>query len=154
MNRSAIDGWAVTFFAAGEEIPSAETAELRGYEFRKDTAAFDHRRVRRVVLDMPMKTSLHRYFGVVHWSDGTDLEELDRRSRAGADLSEELGAGLFCNLNDVQCLVCGNNHLVAVADGGNPIVTLARRRAHEFSSTCPTCGNTSYIRHAELFANA
>jgi len=79
VNRSAIDGWAVTFFAAGEEIPSAETVELRGYEFRKDTASFDHRRVRRVVLDMPMKTSLHRYFGVVHWSDATDLEELDRR---------------------------------------------------------------------------
>lgn len=152
--RSTIDGWAVRFFAAGEKVPSTVTAGLRGYQFRKDIAAFDHRRVRRIVIDMPMKTSLHRYFGVVQWSDGTDLEELDRRSRAGADLSEELGAGLFCNLNDVQCLVCNNNHLVAVADGGNPIVTLARRRAHAYSSTCPTCGNTSYIRYAELFGSA
>jgi hypothetical protein len=154
MNRTSIDGWAVTYFAAGEEVPTAEASGVRGYEFRKDSAVFDNPRARRVILDMPMKTATNRYFGIVHWSDGADLEALDQRSRAGEDLSEQLEAGLFCNLNDVQCLVCSNNHLVAVADGGNPIVTLARQRAHTFSSTCPTCGNTSYIRHAELFADA
>ena len=100
---------------------------------------------------MPMRTATNRYFGVVHWSDGTDLEELDRRARAGSDLSDDLQRGMFCNISSAQCLVCDNNHLVAVADGGNPIVTVARQRAHEFSTTCPTCGNTSFIRHAELF---
>ena len=78
MNRSAIDGWAVTFFAAGEEIPSAETVELRGYEFRKDTASFDHRRVRRVVLDMPMKTSLHR------WASGAGCHLVSNEGTANA----------------------------------------------------------------------
>lgn len=151
MNRSSIDKRAVTYFAAGEEIPADESANVRGYDFRKDSAVFDHPRARRAILDFPMKLRVDRYFGVVHWSDGTDLEELDRRSRAGDDLSAALEAGLFCELGDVQCLVCANNHLVAVPDGGMPVVTVERQRAHRFSTTCPTCGNTSFIRHAELF---
>lgn len=154
MNRTSIDGWAATYVAAGEEIPADEAAGVRGYDFRKDRAVFDHDRARRLILDVPMKSGAYRFFGVVHWSDGSDLEDLDRRSRTADDLSERLSTGLFCTLNDVQCLVCANNHLVAVADGGYPIVTLARQRAHEFSSTCPTCGNESYIRHAEHFVDA
>ncbi len=151
MNRSRIDGWTVTYFSAGEEIPDAELTDVRGYQFRHDSAAFDHPRVRRAILDMPMKTGLRRYFGAIHWSDGTDLEALDGRARAGEDLTAALADGLFCDIRNVQCLVCHDNHLVAVADSGNPIVTIPRQRDHAFSSTCPTCGNTSYIRHAELF---
>jgi len=152
MNCSTVDGWAMSCFAAGEEIPSAGIEGLRDYEFRLESVVIDHPRVRRVILEMPMKSGLWRYFGVVHWSDGTDLEEFDRRSRAGEDLNASLEDGIFCSLRDVQCLVCHTNHLVAVADGGVPIVTTERQRAHTFSTTCPTCDNTSYIRHAELFA--
>ncbi len=124
MLRAEIDGWELTYLCAGEEVPTDEASAVLGYDVRKESVVFDHPRARRVILDMPMKASVNRYFGVVHWSDGTDLEELDQRARAGDDLSEMLGAGLFCNLQDVQCLECGDNHLVAVADGGNPIVTL------------------------------
>jgi hypothetical protein len=151
VNRSTIDGLDVTYFSAGEEIPTAETVDVKGYEFRNDSAAFDHPRLRRAILDIPMGASAWRFFGVVHWSDGTDLEELDREARAGSDLSPALERGIFCEIRSVQCLVCHNNHRVAVADGGNPVVTVERQRAHEFSTTCPTCGNTSFIRHAELF---
>lgn len=153
MNRSSIDGYPVTYISAGEEIPPAELDGLRSYEFRHDAAAFDRPRLRRAILEMPMKSGPWRYFGVVHWSDGTDLEELDRRARAGDDLTGALEGGIFCDVRNVQCLVCHTNHLVAVPDGGKPIVTPDRQRAHEFSSTCPTCGNTDYIRHAELFAD-
>ena len=151
MNRSSIDNRAVTYFSAGEEIPADESANVRGYDFRKDSAVFDHPRARRAILDFPMKLRVDRYFGVVHWSDGTDLEEVDRRARSGEDLSDDLQRGIFCDIRSAQCMVCHNNHRVAVADGGNPVVTVARQRAHEFSTTCPTCGNTSFIRHAELF---
>jgi len=154
VHRSSIDRWELTYFCAGDEIPTDAAADVLGYDFRKESVVFDHPRARRVILDMPMKASVHRYFGVVHWSDGTDLEELDQRARAGDDLTDGLGTGLFCNLHDVQCRECGNNHLVAVADGGNPVVTLARLSAHTFSTTCPTCGDASFIRHAELFAGA
>jgi hypothetical protein len=149
--RSAIDGSTVTYFCAGEEIPAGETADVKGYDFRNDSAAFDHPRLRRAILDVPMGASTWRFFGVVHWSDGTDLEELDRTARAGGELSPALERGIFCEIRSVQCQVCHNNHRVAVADGGIPIVTVERQRAHEFSTTCPTCGNTSFIRHAELF---
>lgn len=153
MNRSTIDGRGATYFAAGEEIPTGESEGVRGYEFRDDSVAFDHPRLRRLILDMPMRTATNRYFGVVHWSDGTDLEELDRRARADGDISDDLQRGIFCEIRSAQCMVCHNNHRVAVADGGNPIVTVARQRAHEFSTTCPTCGNTSFLRHAELFTD-
>ena len=93
MNRSTIDGRGATYFAAGEEIPTGESEGVRGYEFRDDSVAFDHPRLRRLILDMPMRTATNRYFGVVHWSDGTDLEELDRRARADGDISDDLQRG-------------------------------------------------------------
>lgn len=153
MNRSTIDDYAVTYFCAGEEIPSDETVDVKGYDFRNDSAAFDHPRLRRAILDVPMGAKAWRFFGVVHWSDGTDLEALDDAARAGDDLSATLEQGIFCEIRSVQCSVCHNNHRVAVADGGMPVVTVERQRGHEFSTTCPTCGNTAFIRHAELFSD-
>ena len=99
-----------------------------------------------------MKAQGRRSSAVVHWSDGTDLEELDDRSRAGDDLSAALEAGVVLRDSATSSASCAhNNHLVAVPDGGMPVVTVERQRAHQFSTTCPTCGNTSFIRHAELF---
>lgn len=100
-----------------------------------------------------MRSGTWTYFGVVHWDDGRDLDELDSVARRGAadELAAALAAGLFCQLVTVQCRACGDNHLVAVPDPGMPVVTGERTGGHRLASSCPTCGDGRFARYAEVF---
>lgn len=93
-------------------------------------------------------------FGAVHWSDGRDLDDLDRRASAGNDISAELESGIFVQVTRVTDMVCGVESVVASIGTGLPAVTMERRRRADISYVCPQCGADRFPGHVEVFAGA
>jgi len=152
---TVVDGYAVRYFCAGDEMAAADTADLIGYAFRDDSVAFDHPRLRRAIVAFPWRDGPpRRIYGILHWSDGTDLEALDQRARASEDIAPAVDRALFCQVRGATCQRCGSNVRMAAVDGGIPVATLARRRDHGVRSSCPMCGDERFVPHTEVLTDA
>ena len=155
MAVTVLDGYAVRYVCAGEEMTAADREGAIGYVFRDDAVAFDHPRLRRAVVVFPWRDGApRRVYGVLHWSDGTDLETLDQRARRGGDIAEEVDRALFCQIRGATCQACGNHVRMAAVDGGIPVATVARRRVHRLTASCPVCGDGRFVQHAEVLTDA
>lgn len=155
MADTVLDGFAVRYVCAGEELTATDRDEAIGYVFRDDAVAFDHPRLRRAVVAFPrLDGAPFRVYGVLHWSDGTDLETLDQSARRGEDIAEAVDRALFCQIRGASCQACGNHVRIAAVDAGIPVATMVRRRAHELSASCPVCGDARFVQHAEVLTDA
>lgn len=96
-------------------------------------------RLRRVVMPLP---GGRRFRLFLHWSDGTDLEDLDRRIVHGDPWERYFDGALAGGDMDFRCRSCGTNFVAIVADAGIPLLgdVAARLREHEFVASCPVCG--------------
>lgn len=145
MIASSIDGWEVHLVLAGDHLdPDGPPVA------RLDEVTADHPRLRRAVVTFPMeRRPPMRHHGLLHWDDGTDLADLDRRARDGEDVHLDLERALFCDLRWARCLRCGRDHHLVTFDAGLPIVTAQRQRTHALERTCPSCGHDRFVPYAE-----
>ncbi|MCX5298682.1 hypothetical protein OG898_19705 [Streptomyces sp. NBC_00193] len=112
---------------------------LPGQDEGREQSLVRSDRLRRIVMPLPSGRS-YRLF--LHWSDGTDLEDLDRRIAEGESCEGAFAGALAGGDMDLRCRTCGTDFLAVVADAGTPLLgDIANRlRAHEFVDVCPVCG--------------
>ncbi|MGW0827494.1 hypothetical protein [Streptomyces sp. NPDC002845] len=92
-------------------------------------------------ISVPLPSGKHvRLF--LHWSDGTDLDDLDRKIIEGKPCDVYFAGALAGGDMTLQCRSCRAEFFGIVADTGNPLLgdVPARLRAHEFVGSCPVCG--------------
>lgn len=134
-----IGGRDVTYFAAGEMLGS-EDAEAVGFDFSEDAGFRSHPRLRRVLTTMVRPVP--KFYGVLHWSDGSDLNLLDEEVQSGqADDADFVGA-LLAEPRTIVCRACQAQLRVLAVDTGQALFasTLAERfRGHALKASCPAC---------------
>lgn len=143
-------GIALEYYPSGDEIPVDAVDGLLGYEFRYEAMTTAHPRLRRTIATFPFLSGSARYFGVLHWDDGTDLDLLDTLAAGGADVSSAIDRALYCAVGGATCQVCHTPQLLVSPEAGLPTSSLPRLRAHRLSYTCPNCGDTRFAQHAEV----
>lgn len=79
-----LDGSTLEYHPAGEDIPPALAADLRGHSYAVESPLLDHPRLRRAVLRVCRRDDVGRRFGVLHRDDGRDLADIDAAVRSGA----------------------------------------------------------------------
>src|SRR5580700_3688532 len=85
-----IAGRDLTYFGPGDEL-SPEDSGAIGFDFSEDAGLHLHPRLRRVLTTMVRPVP--KFYGVLHWTDGSDLELLDERVYSGkVDDSDFAGA--------------------------------------------------------------
>ena len=135
-----IEGKQLTYFVAGESLSSSDRNDVEGFDLLDDRELTSHPRLRRVLTRMVRPTPL--FYGVLHWSDGTDLEELDRKVLSHTIDDEDFDAALLAQPRTVICRNCEAHLRVLAVDTGQALFarTLPERlRSHQFSSSCPVC---------------
>ncbi|MFE9765502.1 hypothetical protein ACFYPC_13375 [Streptomyces sp. NPDC005808] len=95
-------------------------------------------RLRRLVMPLP---GGRRYRLFLHWSDGTDLEDLDKRITDGDPWGRCFDGAVAGGDMDLRCRNCGTDFVAIVADAGIPLLgdISTRLRDHEFVASCPVC---------------
>ncbi|MEV4439317.1 hypothetical protein AB0K09_09875 [Streptomyces sp. NPDC049577] len=78
----------------------------------------------------------------LHWSDGTNLDELDKKIVDGEPYDRYFAGAVVGSEMPLGCRSCGMKFVGIVADTGNPLLgdIAARLRDHEFIESCPGCG--------------
>lgn len=134
-----VAGRPVIYFAAGERL-SADDEKAVGFDLSDDRCLRDHPRVRRVLTTLLRRSP--KFYGALHWSDGSDLRELDRRVRNGMATDHDFSGALLSQLTSVVCLQCEGQFRALVVDGGQPLFAQTRAerlRKHIFQNQCPSC---------------
>jgi len=130
----------VTYYAAGETL-DPEDAEATGFDFSEDVEFRVHPSLRRVVTTLVRPSP--RFYGVLHWSDGTDLNLLDEKVQSGQPGDADFPGALLAEPRTVICSSCHAQVRVLAVDPGQTLFasTLAQRlRSHTFKRSCPVCG--------------
>jgi hypothetical protein len=83
-----------------------------------------------------------KIYGVLHWSDGSDLTLLDQKVRDGDADDTDFAGALFAEPRSMICRACEAQLRVLAVDTGQPL--LARDRAerlcaHKLTRLCPVC---------------
>jgi hypothetical protein len=132
-----IDRYSIDYYAAGAVLNSADAPNFNAMD---DDLARDHPRLRRVLLSDrsgvlgPM---------VLHWSDGSDLNELDDLLRAGDTDAEHFANAVVGEFSHHLCAQCELWFRVVACDSvgtrglGVPMDNILR---HTFLGSCPNCG--------------
>ncbi|MET7454694.1 hypothetical protein ABZT03_22940 [Streptomyces sp. NPDC005574] len=131
--------WETRYFPAGELVKAAEP--ITGFDEPEDRLLADHPRMRRILVRGRPGWPPHGYY--LHWSDGSDLDALDRRVASGtATEADFAGAGGGEPL-DVTHPACGTDLRVVALDVVLPLFPdgTKRSRAHSYRTACPVCGN-------------
>lgn len=137
-----LSGRPVIYFASGEPLDPAHFGDVQGFDHFEDRDLAAHPRLRRTLTTLIRPTP--RFYGVLHWSDGTDLDVLDELVRSGDATDSEFDGALPAELGTIVCGSCEAHLRVLQVDPGNILFadTFAERlRKHTFQQTCPVCGN-------------
>lgn len=140
-NRSA------TYLTPLEDLPDGAPAPV-GYDLLEDLLLRRHPRMRRVLTTLIRPAPL--YYGLLHWSDDTDLDALDRLIVGGDIQPAGLATALLMEPRSVTCRNCDAILRLAVPDAGNPLVTTARLQGHRFVNDCPICNQPLGLLVAEV----
>lgn len=135
-----VGGWNVTYFAAGEQLPPGDPQAI-GFDFAEDAELRAHPRIRRVLTTLLRAEP--KIYGVLHWSDGSDLAALDRKVRDDAGEEKDFAGAVFAEPRTIVCLKCEAQVRVLAVDPGQPLFArdrAERLRAHALKRTCPICG--------------
>jgi hypothetical protein len=130
----------VTYFAPGELLPLGESAAI-GFDFAEDAALRAHPRLRRILTTLIRPEP--KIYGVLHWSDGSDLDALDRKVRDGTAEDNDFATAVFAEPRTIICRGCEAQLRVLAVDPGQPLFAADRAerlRAHALKTSCPVCG--------------
>lgn len=133
-----LDGHEATYVQRGVFVESDE--HIENLDHLEDRVLAESGRVRRILLRLLPFLPLTYY--LLHWSNGDDLDALDRRVLAGAATDEDFTDALVAETRTVVCSTCEASFRALVADTGNPVFSSdrARRlREHSFLRRCPVC---------------
>ncbi|MEW1688988.1 hypothetical protein ACIQOF_19045 [Streptomyces sp. NPDC091265] len=130
--------WDAQYFPAGELVRADEP--IAGFDELEDRLLADHPRMRRILIRLRPGWPLLRYF--LHWSDGTDLEYLDRRVAAGTATEEDFAGAIVGEPYSTSHPACGARFRVIEFEVTIPLFSngVERSRAHSFRNECPVCG--------------
>lgn len=135
-----IGGRYVTYFASGEQLLPGES-EAIGFDFAEDAGLRAHPRLRRVLTTLIRPEP--KIYGVLHWSDDSDLAVLDQKVRGGTAEESDFAGALFAEPRTIVCRACEAQVRVLAVDTGQPLLAsdrAERLRAHELKRSCPACG--------------
>jgi hypothetical protein len=135
-----IGGREVTYFPADEAL-GAEDSKAVGFDFSEDAGFRSHPRLRRVLTTMVRPTP--KFYGVLHWSDNSDLSLLDEKVRGGQADDADFAGALLAEPRTIVCRACQAQLRVLAVDTGQALFarTLAERlRGHALKASCPACG--------------
>ncbi|MGH3373742.1 MAG: hypothetical protein ACRDP6_03285 [Actinoallomurus sp.] len=126
----------ITYYVAGALLDSADAP---GYNTMDDDLARDHPRLRRI-----LRSTRSGVLGpmVLHWSDGSDLNELDDRLRAGDTRAEHFAHAVVGEFAHHQCSQCELWFRVVASNsvGTHGLgVAMDDLLRHTFLTTCPNC---------------
>lgn|SRR5262249_35105786 len=153
MNSHAIivEGKTIKYFAAGERLQSDDRNNAIGFDLLEDRDLEHHSRLRRVLTTLvrPLPT----FYGVLHWSDGANLEELDRKVFEKKSSDEDFAGALLAQPRTIICANCESQLRVLAVDTGQALFanTLAERlRTHDLKTKCPVCQNNLRVPIVEF----
>lgn len=135
-----IGGRYVNYFASGEQLLPGES-EAIGFDFAEDADLRAHPRLRRVLTTLIRPEP--KIYGVLHWSDGSDLAVLDQKVQDGTAEDDDFAGALFAEPRTIICRACEAQVRVLAVDTGQPIFAsdrAERLRAHALKAACPVCG--------------
>ncbi|MGH3544400.1 MAG: hypothetical protein ACRDPW_00465 [Mycobacteriales bacterium] len=137
-----IEGRTVRYFTAGERLSAAERKAVAFdvFDVCEDRELERHSRLRRVLTTLVRP--LPMFYGVLHWSDASDLEKLDRKIIEGEVCDADFAGALLAQPHTIVCRTCKAQLRVLAIDGGQALFakTLAQRlQAHDLKSNCPIC---------------
>jgi hypothetical protein len=130
----------VIYFAAGGVL-DPEDAEAVGFDFSEDAGFRFHPRLRRVLTTVVRPVP--KFYGVLHWSGGSDLNLLDEKVRDGQAGEADFAGAVLAEPRTVVCGACQAQVRVLAVDTGQALFagTLAERlRGHALKRSCPVCG--------------
>ena len=129
--------WETQYFPVGELVEAAEP--IARFDEPEDRLLANHTRMRRILVRGRPGWPLHCYY--LHWSDGSDLEALDRRVAYGAATEADFAGAVVGEPVRITHPACGAelrvvdlNVVVSLFPDG-----LERSRAHSYRTACPVC---------------
>jgi hypothetical protein len=131
----------VIYLTASEQTPEEVIEDIVGFDNFEDRELQEHARLRRILTTLVRPKPL--FYGVVHWSDGSDLLELDRKVVDGKVDDDAFAGAVVAEPRTIICPNCQAQLRVLAVDTGQAIFasTLAERlRKHELKTSCPVCG--------------
>jgi hypothetical protein len=135
-----LQGRAVTYLAALEEMPEDAMDDIVGFDFFDDQELRDHPRLRRILMTLVRPKPL--FYGALHWSDGCDLVVLDRKVRRDTVGEDDFAGAVVAEPRTIVCTNCQAQLRVLAVDTGQALFssTLAERmRKHELRTSCTVC---------------
>lgn len=139
VHSTTIEGRAVIYLPNGDPMPTT-ARDVKGFDLLEDRDLQGHPRLRRVLTTMTRPTP--QFYGVLHWSDGTDLDEVDRKVLSGSAADEDFKGALLAEPRTIVCRNCEAQIRALAVDTGQVLFakTLGERlRAHVLRSSCPVC---------------
>lgn len=135
----SIGGRAVTYLGPDDAVPAARDG-LVGFDALEDPLLARNPAIRRVLTSLvnPRPT----FYGVLHWSDGTDLRVLDDKVRRGVVQDQDFASAVLAEARTIVCRNCAAELRVLAVDTGQALFASSmteRLRAHEFKPSCPVC---------------
>lgn len=130
-----LKGLSVAYFTPHDDVPL--DVSPRGFDYFEDMTLRAHPRLRRVLASVSRTGTPISLW--LHWSDGTDLAELDRIVAAGEDAGDRFDGALLVEAASFTCGRCMSGLRAMVVDGGLPPNTTGRIREHEVQQRCPVC---------------
>jgi hypothetical protein len=114
--------------------------DIVGFDFFEDQELKEHPRLRRILTTLVRPKPL--FYGVLHWSDGSDLTDLDRKVLQGIADDKDFAGALVAEPRTIICPNCQSQLRVLAVDTGQAIFSFTlpeRLRKHELKTTCPGC---------------
>jgi len=93
----------VTYFASGEQLLPGESESI-GFDFAEDADLRAHPRLRRVLTTLIRPEP--KIYGVLHWSDGSDLAALDQKVQGGTAEEGDFAGAVFAEPRTIVCRAC------------------------------------------------
>lgn len=151
-----LPGGRLVYLPAGEQFEGERVSPWSERRSAADHELKSHARVRRVLWRLrdphwkvgapgwEKKSKSYGFlYSVLHWSDGTDLDELDRLVRSGEARESDFGGCVAGEPRTVRCMRCAASvDVVIVHTGDGPIGLADRSRVngHKYYRQCPSCG--------------
>ena len=139
-HRILLDGRPVIYLAASEPVPEEVMDDIVGFDFFEDQELKEHPRLRRILTTLVRPKPL--FYGVLHWSDGSDLIDLDRKVLQGIADDSDFAGALVAEPRTIVCPNCQAQPRVLAVDTGQAIFSSnlpERLRKHELKTACPGC---------------
>src|SRR5437879_13217014 len=102
--RIVLQGKSVIYLITSETIHEEIVGDIVGFDFFEDQELQEHPRLRRILTLLLRPKPL--FYGVLHWSDGSDLLELDRKVLQGIVDNDDFAGAVLAEPRTIICPYC------------------------------------------------